>query len=122
MFADALQSLVDIYGKYIALGMLAKLAGLLLILSMFSSAANLGFLLNGVQGYLAQDYSIQEEDGSPSPACTALQQKMDAMMGLRSSREGGVWMECCIKTYFTDRNRHLDTCQFRLFGAQLRQV
>ncbi|KAL3162097.1 hypothetical protein ABBQ38_009163 [Trebouxia sp. C0009 RCD-2024] len=72
------------------------------------------------QGYPARDYSIETENGDPSEACTALQQKMDALLGLHNARDGGVWMDCCIKTYFTDRDRPLDTCQFRLFGTRLR--
>lgn len=73
-----------------------------------------------LQGHPAQDYTAKTDSGSLSEACTALQQKMDALLGLHSAREGGAWMECCIKTYFTDRKRPLDTCQFRLFGTRLR--
>lgn len=77
------------------------------------------YVSTALQGYPAQDYSVRAENGDPSEACTALQQKMDALLGLHSAREGGVWIDCCIKTYFTDRNRPLDTCQFRLFGTRL---
>ena len=76
--------------------------------------------LTALQGYPAQDYGIKSEGGSPSEACNALQQKLDALLGLHSGREGGVWMECCVKTYFIDRESPLDTCHFRVFGTRLR--
>lgn len=72
------------------------------------------------QGFPAQDYSSTGmTDGLQSPACNALQQKMQSSLGLRSSQEGGVWLECCIKTYFTDRKRPLETCQFRILDTKL---
>lgn len=71
------------------------------------------------QGFPAQDYSKSLQDGTPFPACFALQKKMDTLLGLQGGQEGGTWIECCIKTYFTDRKRPLSTCQFRIFATQL---
>ena len=72
-----------------------------------------------LQDFPAKDYQHSTEDGSPSPACSALQQKMQALTGLRNSHEGGTWLECCIKTYFTDKTRPVETCQFRIFDTKL---
>lgn len=75
--------------------------------------------LSALQGHPAQDLRVQMEDGSPLEACNTLQQKMDSLLGLHNGREGGVWLECCIKTYFMDRQHPLETCHFRLFGTRL---
>ncbi|DBA76874.1 TPA: hypothetical protein ACH3X1_009477 [Trebouxia sp. C0004] len=71
------------------------------------------------QGFPAQDYSRSLQDGTTSRACFALQKKMDTLLGLQGGQEGGIWIECCIKTYFTDRKHPLDTCQFRVFATKL---
>lgn len=71
------------------------------------------------QEFPAQDYSLNSESGAGLSARNALQQKMDNLLGSHTGVEGGVWIECCIKTYFTDRKNPLDTCQFRIFDTKM---
>lgn len=72
-----------------------------------------------MQGLPAQDYNNMQQDALGSADHQMLEQKMQALQGLHPSHEGGAWLECCIKTYFTDKSRPLETCQFRMFDTAL---